>query len=74
MMIEKGVPFVCGRARANIARTKYPWAKMKVGDSFLATGKSLGAMASLCSYHSRKTGNEYRASTTDDGVRVWRTA
>lgn len=74
MMIEKGVPFVCGRTRANIARTKYPWAKMNIGDSFLAADKSLGAMSSLCTYHGRKTGKEFRASTTDEGVRVWRTA
>ncbi len=75
MMIEKGVPFVCGRARANAARTKYPWAEMEVGDSFLApSDKTLNAMSTACSYHSRKSGRTFRASTTPEGIRVHRLA
>lgn len=68
--IEKGVPFKDGRADGR--PTKYPWAEMEVGDSFVVYDASRNAMSATGRYHTRKTGKVYRASTEDDHVRVWR--
>jgi len=72
-MIEKGIPFSDGRSLIK-RKCKYPWRDMEVGDSFLVTHVGQKAMAVTAKYHARKTGWRFRASTVENGVRVWRIA
>ena len=74
-MIEKGIPVPPprhGTSQSNAARTKYPWADMDIGDSFLVRDKSQNAMATTASYHAKKLGRNFRAANVEGGVRVWR--
>ena len=71
MEIEKGIPFEDGRT-ASI--TKYPWARMEVGDSFLVPDRTQKAMGGCARYHAKRLGRKYKAAKVQDGVRVWRLA
>ena len=53
--------------------TRFPFADMKVGDSFLApegTNKSLVAV--YASRHAKKTGTKFTVRRTPEGIRCWR--
>ena len=63
--IDKDVP-----PPASSGRTKYPFAKMAVGDSF--TGDSRAAAAA--SAYSRRTGIKFTTRTVDGVIRIWRIA
>jgi hypothetical protein len=67
--IESGIPVPPGN------RANYPFAKMKVGDSFLVPGvKNSAAIASSVSYRKNRYGENYVCRTTEGGLRVWRIA
>lgn len=53
-------------------RNKYPWAGMKVGDSFLIPGKCIQKVSGLTSAGARCFGGKYTARTVEGGVRIWR--
>lgn len=66
--IEKGKPLPRRRNHAS----KYPWEKMKVGDSFAVTGRdgnSVRASASLAGIRMRM---KFSVSYEGEGYRVWR--
>jgi hypothetical protein len=70
--IDKGIKFV--RKPTDGRRySKYPWDKMKVGDSFLMdpkiksnSGYTIAKLASL------RTGMKFTARMTHEGFRCWR--
>jgi len=51
---------------------KYPWADMRVGDSFYVPGMTPSQMSSAWRRARAKLGHKYSARTERDGVRVWR--
>ena len=65
--IEKGLPIRLLRKRAS----KYPFAKMEVGDSFFVDGAKSGVLAARCAYWN-KLGCRFIARTEGTGARVWR--
>lgn len=68
LAIDKGIPLP-----AHSQRNKYPWAEMKVGDSFLcppATNRS--SICSTAASAGRRLGSHYIVRTTKEGIRVWR--
>ena len=70
--IEKGRP-IPKRGRR---RTRYPFADMRVGDSFYAPGKTAAQMSAYKGQAKRTHGFEFRAVTRAEngveGCRVWR--
>jgi hypothetical protein len=65
--LEKGVPLP-------VARQKYPYKEMEVGDSFFVFA---GGIQNVCNQNYRmgkKLGMSFIARKEGDGVRVWRTA
>lgn len=65
--LEKGVPLP-------VARQKYPYKEMEVGDSFFVNG---GGIQNVCNQNYRmgkKLGMSFIARKENGGVRVWRTA
>lgn len=55
----------------------YPFADMKVGDSFLAVhhlGATAQSLSPLMNYHRKKTGFKFTQRKTPEGRRIWRTA
>jgi hypothetical protein len=68
--IEKGVPIPERRH----GKGKYPWASLKIGDSFFVPGLySSAQMASSIGFQRQKTGREHVCRKEGEGVRVWRT-
>ena len=64
--IDKGIPIP-----SNVS--KYPWADLKIGDSFLAPGLVVSSQISATiRYQRSKRGHEYRCKKEDDGLRIWR--
>lgn len=71
-VIETNVP--CPSPRGRGSKPKYPFAEMKVGDSFLATdstAKQVG-MAAVCWAKHHKNGFKFSCRTLPDGARCWR--
>ena len=52
----------------------YPFAKLKVGESFFVPGMTSTKFGSTRGYHARKLRRTFTARNLDGGVRVWRTA
>jgi hypothetical protein len=69
--IETGIPLP-PRKRGG-ARTFYPFAGMKVGDSFFLAGSASGVEAAASRY-GKAHSTRYAARYVDGGCRVWRVA
>lgn len=65
--VEHGIPMPASRSIG-----RYPWAEMKVGDSFYAPGKKHDQVSGMTSYWSKRLGRKFAARRWDKGVRVWR--
>lgn len=68
--IEKGiaVPTIGRRGR----RPKYPWAGMKVGDSFVVTGHDGNSIRSAASIAGIRNKMQFTVANEANGHRVWR--
>ena len=73
--INKKIPI----PEASRGVTKYPYANMNVGDSFLFSKKTdrktvMLCSASYCGYSRLKTNGKWKFTlrTTEDGISVWR--
>jgi hypothetical protein len=66
--IDKDVPL------PPVTHSKYPWASLNVGDSFLTHFKSTNSAAACKSDAQKRTGFTFIVRLTSEGVRVWRTA
>lgn len=69
--LDRGIPMPeLSEKRKN---SRYPWAAMKVGDSFLFPAKNTRqACFQAAKWHSRD-GKEFCVAQTDEGYRCWRT-
>jgi hypothetical protein len=73
--IESGVPLV----RIGHNRGKYPFRRLKVGESFMvACGpnefkEQMNSLTSCSHWASYKTGFKFATRAVDGGIRVWRT-
>lgn len=82
MKIEKNIPLSAARRTPAGYNSKYPFAKLTPGDSFLirlpadpkkAKRKRL-TISCLMVYHARKRGAKYASRRLAEGLRVWRVA
>jgi hypothetical protein len=64
--IDKNIPLP---PRRGGGVSKYPWATMKVGDSFLATKSAVAASVSYCRHNKNV---KFVSRKTDKGIRIWR--
>ena len=70
--IDKGIPIPPPASRR---RCKYPFAVMKVGDSFFVPGGKRSTIRSAVHTRRKAHPNErWVVRTKDNGVRVWRAA
>jgi hypothetical protein len=61
--IESGIPMPA----------KFPFAKMKIGDSFLIpVGVNKSTVSVYANRHAKKTGTKFTVRKTPDGYRCWR--
>lgn len=70
-LVEKGIPLPPKRHNVKFGVGKYPFATMKVGESFLTTDF---AVAYAASWYGKRTGRKFATRAVEGGVRVWRTA
>ena len=54
------------------APPKYPWLKMKIGDSFLVVGKLQKSMGTQATMTGKRHNRKFTTRKVDGGVRVWR--
>lgn len=72
--IESGVPLPTKETK----KSRYPFARMNVGDSFLIEGaknsSSYEAMRvrSAASHYARRDGKKFTVRVVEGGIRVWR--
>lgn len=75
-VLETGVPIP--KRTAGRSGTKYPFAQMEVGDSFLVdTGVKAATIRSAVGAYLKRSapeGVKFAVRGTDEGLRVWRTA
>jgi hypothetical protein len=72
--VDKGIPIP---EPAQGQRSRYPWAELKVGDSFFAPKSTTASAASFRSgiaKHAKQRGMKFTARLVEGGVRVWRVA
>jgi hypothetical protein len=70
--IDRNVPLPVGR---NFRRTKYPFASMEVGDSFVFPASANESSArSQSNVAGRKSGRKFSVRKTEAGLRCWRIA
>jgi hypothetical protein len=67
--IDKGIP------APSKERSRYPFADMEVGDSFLIPDmKTSAEISSAVSYRKNRYREDYVCRSTEGGLRVWRIA
>ena len=69
--IERNVP-LAQQARKGHRAYLYPFHEMKIGDSFLAKGKTMQTVGPSISNAKYRLERDFTARTCKDGVRVWR--
>jgi hypothetical protein len=67
--IESDVPVPVGNTRS-----KYPWAEMKVGDSFFVEHGSQNVLSTSGRQYGKFHGGKFSTRREGNGVRVWRIA
>jgi hypothetical protein len=80
--IDRNIPMPSARGGGGVMSTKYPWAKMKIGDSFIfpntkegmqRTQRYAGSVAAVAGY---RLGTKYATRVVKENgrsiVRVWR--
>jgi len=65
--IEKNIP----RKSSGHNQSKYPFAKMELGDSFFYEGER-SVITSAAAHGTKKTGWKFSISKENNGFRVWR--
>lgn len=77
-VVERNVPFTDKNASQWAhGNTKYPFYRMRVGESFFAATEDIATVprvrSAACMY-GRMNGMKFRTRTVDGGIRVWRIA
>lgn len=76
VQIDKNIPMpdrLPGNA-GNGRWSKYPFAEMEVGDSFLVTDTPRNKISSAANQAYKRLGFKFKTGKVDDGIRVWRIA
>jgi hypothetical protein len=68
--IEKGIPIPPRTRKSRV--TKWPFAELEVGDSFLMTGVCRGTAYSTVQSKSKRFGREFCHRAVEGGFRIWR--
>lgn len=69
--IDKDIPFP---ERMNKGKSMYPFAAMKIGDSFLVPFENRNRVSVAMVTANRKIGKKFASKKVEDGIRVWRIA
>jgi hypothetical protein len=72
IIIESGIPFQ-PEIKPSLAPQRYPFDRMKVGDSFRVP-ESLATSARVLASRRSRQGEVYRSRAEGDGIRIWRLA
>ena len=73
--IEANIPVpAVVRAGGAGRKPKYPFADLKVGESFLVPDKTMNKMGSTVTLARKRTGRNFTLRNVEGGVRIWRTA
>lgn len=67
--VEKGIPLPQPRRKTGFVEALR---QLQIGESILATRKSITAVSSAVRYATIGTTRKYTSRTVDGGVRVWR--
>jgi hypothetical protein len=72
--IEKGVPLPPRIRNREANRSKYPFTRMQVGDSFFVRGRqAMNRIRTAASWAAARHGMKFSCHKMDGGIRVWRT-
>lgn len=72
-VLETGVPLTSRAGGGRAGTSKYPFAQMEVGQSFLATDAKAGTLRSaIGAFMKGHEGYKFAVRETEEGVRVWR--
>ena len=72
-VVESGIPIPPRPRRGGkLNKWKYPWLKLKPGDSFFVPGKTGRNFRAQAHHAEKRTGLQFVLRTVDGGVRVWR--
>ena len=72
--VESGIPVPARTNRQGGRPFIYPFADLKVGESFFVPGKKVKTMSQAASRAAKRRKIEHITRTGEGGVRVWRTA
>jgi hypothetical protein len=70
--VERRIPIPAKQDRMPGDRSKYPWIRMKVGESFFVPNIGIVAFSSRVVHAAERFGTKYTCRTEGKGVRVWR--
>jgi hypothetical protein len=70
--VEKGIPLP-PRKTSGSYRSKYPFTRMAIGDSFVVADSATAKIRTAASWAAIRHGMKFSCRKTDDGIRVWRT-
>jgi hypothetical protein len=73
IVIEKGIPAPVSNPRSKHGEFRYPYAKLKVGESFLVRDITMNRIAGHTFQACKKLNRKFIGRTVAEGVRVWRT-
>lgn len=68
--VEKGIPVSGIKGRG--AKEKYPFSKLKIGESFVMKKVGINYSGNLVHAASKRLNVKFIARTTPEGVRIWR--
>lgn len=72
--VESGIPVPARTNRQGGRPSIYPFADLKVGESFFVPGKKAKTVSQAASRATKRLKIELITCTVEGGVRVWRTA
>ena len=72
--IEAGIAIPSANRYKGGRKSKYPFADLKVGESFLVPSKTTMSFGATVQTARKRTGFTFTTRNVDGGVRIWRTA
>lgn len=70
--IDKDVPVPKLRKRRAPRPTKYPWAELRIGESFYVDNANRDSMAAMTTYYGNQLKRHFVLRRERNGVRIWR--
>jgi hypothetical protein len=72
--IETGIAIPSATRYKGGRKPKYPFAELKVGESFLVPNKTTDKFGATVTLARKRTGMNFATRNVEGGVRIWRTA